>query len=802
MSVAAAGPLRVWLLSLGLALLAGLTTWGLHIESSPEATGLLFWSALALGFFIAEASVVHVTIGRQAHSFAFSEVPLVLGLFFCSPTALIVVRLVGTSLSLFLVRRQSPVKASFNLAQYWLGAAVAVGIWQVAEPWDDSIAAVCATTASAVVSALCVSWVMRLVGERPTQGVLLRSTTTGIIVAFTNTAFAIVLIDVMRTDWRNLWAVAVLAGFLVQAQRSHVRLQKRHDALQRLNDFTRQVGSNLKVAVTAEDIVSGTSAAMDDVDVSLELVDEPLDDEVLVDADLLAGGATPPRAPWRRPERPAQLETPLVAHGRVVGRLTVAPAAPTRVLGRDDASLLTALGQHAGVAFTNGQLTEELRAQLAENAHQATHDPLTGMANRVLFARAVDERLEQTNELSVLLLDLDRFKDVNDTLGHAAGDALLRDVGERLRAVLPDAACIARLGGDEFAVLLHTGDAREAARMGEMAREALLYPLEVSSVPLCVDASVGVAVAPADGDNCDDLLRRADVAMYVAKDGRGAVEIYRPDIDHNDTGRLSILGDLRRGIEERRLVVYYQPKIELASGIARSVEALVRWDDPVRGLVYPDEFIPLAERTGVINTLTDYVLDRALRQCHEWLEAGLDIGVSVNLSPRVLRDTGFPDRLAAVLRETQVPAARLTLEITESAIMTDIAHTVDMLWRLRRSGVRLSIDDLGVGQSSLAYLKKLPVDEVKIDKSFVFNMADDEQDDAIVCAVVGLAHRLKMSVVAEGVESERARDRLAEIGCDVAQGYLYSRAVTGPALTAWLGAEAQVAARRQLRVAR
>jgi EAL domain-containing protein (putative c-di-GMP-specific phosphodiesterase class I) len=261
-------------------------------------------------------------------------------------------------------------------------------------------------------------------------------------------------------------------------------------------------------------------------------------------------------------------------------------------------------------------------------------------------------------------------------------------------------------------------------------------------------------------------------------------------------------------VQKDQLFLHYQPKVSLVDGNAHgraSVEALVRWNHPVRGLVAPDDFIGIAEQTGVIVALTDWVLTRSLTECRRWLDSGLDMSIAVNISPRVLRDATFPDRLAEMLATHRVPAARLTLEITESAIMDDVEHTVDVLWQLRKAGVRLSIDDLGIGQSSLAYLKRLPVHEVKIDKSFVLNMADDQDDDAIVCMVVGLAHRLRLSVVAEGVETVHARERLVEIGCDVAQGYWYSRPLASADVAPWFAGRADLgrptAGKPQLRVA-
>jgi diguanylate cyclase (GGDEF)-like protein len=625
-----------------------------------------------------------------------------------------------------------------------------------------------------------------------------RTLAAGTVTGAANTSFVLVSAAVVRIDWRGIWAVLLLAAFLTVAQRSHLRLQKRHGALERLNGAARRLGRDLQADAIAQEIVTGAAAALNAATARLQLLPNGELPAVTLTFDGQTVTSEPTRtAPdgggWdegrRRSER---ITAPLQAHGKVLGYLSVtgSPAVPT--FGEDEQHLLNTLAQHASTALTNGRLADQLRVQVADNEHQATHDLLTGLANRLMFERAVDAMLGSSRKLAVLLFDLDRFKEVNDTLGHAAGDALLRDVGERLRVAVPQALCIARLGGDEFTILLTNADAAAASAAARCARAALLNPVELNCVPVSVDASIGIALAPAHGESCDELLRHADVAMYAAKDGRHGVVVYDPKYDDNDASRLGMVAELRDAVANDQLFLHYQPKVSLTgadSGKA-SVEALVRWNHPVRGFMPPDDFIGVAEQTGVIVALTDWVLDRSLGQCRRWLDGGLDMSIAVNISPRVLRDATFPERLDALLAAHRVPAARLTLEITESAIMDDIEHVIDVLWQLRKSGVRLSIDDLGVGQSSLAYLKRLPVHEVKIDKSFVFNMADDQDDDAIVCAVVGLAHRLRLSVVAEGVETVHARDRLVEIGCDVAQGYWYSRPLAAPDVTPWFAGRA------------
>jgi diguanylate cyclase (GGDEF)-like protein len=789
----------------------------LRLPAPAGDTGLLALVGLVAGFAVAEACVAHLSVGRQAHSFAFSEIPFIVGLFAFAPDRLLLARLVGTAVALLVIRRQAVVKAGFNLAQYALGSLVAIAVWHAVTgshpgPAREAVGALAATLAMSVLSGLALHVVLTAIGTPQRPGATLRAIVTGLVTSAANTSLALVAIDITRVDWSLLWAVGVIAGFLALAQRSHVLLQRRHDLLQRLNSASRALGEDLHAPSIAEQMLGGAVNLLDGVAAELELAGADGTAGTVVRYD----GGSPSPVTGETAELPRarrlrlhggrrRLTVPLTAHGQVLGRLTVEANPALQGFGADEADLLDALAQHAGAALANGQLADQLRDQLAENSYLATHDPLTGLANRVRFEQSTAALLGAGRPAAVLLFDLDRFKDVNDTLGHAAGDALLRDIGRRLSAAVPAAACIARFGGDEFAVLLQTGRADEAVAAAQAARTVLLQPVDVRSVPVSVDASVGIAMAPEHGGGCDDLLRHADIAMYVAKQGRGAVEVYRPEIDHHDAARLSLVSDLRAAIENRQLDVAYQPKVALTPDhTGCSVEALVRWVHPTRGSVPPDVFIPVAEQTPIILDLTDYVLDSALRQCRTWLDDGLDMSVAVNVSPRVLRDPGFPDRLVGLLARHRIPAPRLILEITESAVMADIGHAVEMLWTLRRAGVRLAVDDLGVGHSSLAYLKRLPVHEVKIDKSFVMTMTDDPADDAIVCAVIGLAHRLGLSVVAEGVETRLARDRLAEIGCDVAQGYWYSRPVPAAEIRPFFLQQADTADRTvaPLRVAR
>ena len=465
------------------------------------------------------------------------------------------------------------------------------------------------------------------------------------------------------------------------------------------------------------------------------------------------------------------------------------------------AGVLTALGLatwSAGVAYraatreaVAGRLAAERAGERLE--HAATHDDLTGLANRTLLHRHLDAALAERAPVALLLLDLDRFKEVNDTLGHRYGDELLRQVGRRMAGVLRAGDLVARLGGDEFAVLLPGADEHAAARIAGRLRDALQEPFALEEALVAVDASIGAALSPRHAVTGDLLLQLADVAMYEAKGQGTGFAVYAPALSHTTADALALLAELRGAITRRELVVEYQPKVRTGDGAPVGMEALVRWDHPFRGRIAPDVFIPLAERSGFIHPLTAFVLDTALEQCRQWRAAGLDLSVSVNLSARNLVQEDLPGQVCAALTRAGLPADALELEITESFLMVDLLRSRERLVDLRALGVRLAIDDFGTGLSSLAYLKNLPVDVLKIDKSFVSGMLGDVTDTLIVRAVVDLAASLGLETVAEGVEDAATLCRLAELGCSYAQGYVISRPMPAGQVAAWcLGARAAV----------
>ncbi|TML92045.1 MAG: EAL domain-containing protein [Actinobacteria bacterium] len=427
---------------------------------------------------------------------------------------------------------------------------------------------------------------------------------------------------------------------------------------------------------------------------------------------------------------------------------------------------------------------------VTDRRHQALHDMLTGLPNRASLA----ERLRQSiawgrardAQWALLLLDVDRFREVNDTFGHHNGDKLLREIGARVSGMLGERDVVARLGGDEFAVLWEVEDEAGVLAFAARVLDELRRPVAVEGMTLCVDASIGVVFVSDNDDDLDDLLARADVAMYVAKTTHSGCELYDMNRDQSSVGRTAMAGELRRALDGRELIVHYQPKVELATGRVIGAEALVRWQHPRHGLVLPDKFVPVAEQTGLIDALSRYVLAAALGECRRWREAGFDMGVAVNLSTRNLVDVSLPDDVRLLLAEAEIAPASLDLEITESALLADPLRAADVVRRLSALGVRIAIDDFGTGYSSLAHLRRLLVSEIKIDKSFVTTMAANADDAIIVRSTIELAHSLGLRVVAEGIESKVVCEQLRALGCDIGQGYYLGPPVASAELMDWL----------------
>ena len=438
----------------------------------------------------------------------------------------------------------------------------------------------------------------------------------------------------------------------------------------------------------------------------------------------------------------------------------------------------------------------KMRTAIAEREeqirYQATHDALTTLPNRTLFLDRLRQSIVAAKRdgeiVGMLMMDLDRFKEINDTLGHHFGDLLLNEIGRRLSHALRESDSIARFGGDEFAVAFRPRDPSRVTDVAQRISKVLEAPFVLGEISIEVKASIGIALYPVHAGDADTLMKRADIAMYDAKKSHSPFAIYEAGRDEHSLRRLTILSELRHAISREELDLHYQPKIHIARGRALHAEALVRWQHPTHGRIAPDEFIPLAEQSGNISIITRYVLRKAIRDCAEWNASGLDVTVAINLSALDLYDAELPTFISGLLGEVSLPPSKLVLEITESAVMRDPAYAQRILSDLKRRGIALAIDDFGTGYSSLAHLKRLPVDELKIDKSFVMNLGDDSSRDDIVIvrSTIELGHNMGLKVIAEGVENAAAWQTLATLGCDMAQGYFVSRPLPANEFRDWM----------------
>jgi diguanylate cyclase (GGDEF)-like protein/PAS domain S-box-containing protein len=429
--------------------------------------------------------------------------------------------------------------------------------------------------------------------------------------------------------------------------------------------------------------------------------------------------------------------------------------------------------------------------QLLLLRHQAMHDVLTDLPNRILLFERLEKALEtarvEKTLVALLLMDLDRFKDVNDTFGHHFGDVLLKQVAQRLRNQLQPNDTVARLGGDEFAIVLTApADTKVVANAARRILDTLQQPFVVEAQVLEVGASIGIVVYPTHGTDARTLLRFADVAMYAAKEANAGYSFHDQTLESRTPDQLSLVVEMRSAIERDEFELYYQPKLHLRSGLMTRAEVLLRWNHPTRGRLLPASFVPIAERTGLIKPMTDWILDRTLAQCREWHDSGAPVHVAVNISAKSLQEQTLPAKIQAALEKWRIDPRFLKIEITESSIMADPAHALAIMSMLQSMGLRLSIDDFGTGYSSLTSLRQLPTDEIKIDKSFVIGMSESDADAAIVRTMVDLAHNLGKQVCAEGVEDEATWQRLSDMGCDLAQGFWISRPLPAAQFMRWL----------------
>ncbi|MEO6713625.1 MAG: EAL domain-containing protein [Mycobacteriales bacterium] len=795
----------------------------LSAVAAPLGGPLLKWWLLAALFCAAEICCVHVHFRKNAQSFSMSELPLLLGLLFAAPGALILGQAVGC-LAALVRRRQRPLKIAFNITQFTFSTSLAIltfnaiiGTTSALGPrawFAASAASLVYATAVVVLVVLAVS----LSEGRPSAqdiSVVFSMALTGAIV---NVSLGLVAATVLRYEPAAAWLLLVPAAGMFLAYRAYTREREKHESLEFLYHSARILNETPEFEQAVLTLLTQARTMFRAETAAIALL-PPDDESVVMRSAVSADGAVslmeavPSGSLQALFDRFAAGESSLLIHSPAPPELeafltssgldeamVAALRGETRVVGliilgnrlgdvesfdHQDIRLFETLANHASIALENGRLgqslasLQELERQLK---HQAYHDPLTGLANRALFAERVKvalARIEvEPRVCGVLFIDLDDFKTVNDTLGHDAGDQLLIAVAQRVSGCLRPGDTGARLGGDEFAVLLEDiAGPEDAARVAARVTHSLRLPVQVAGQSVLVRASVGIATS-LDVRAADELLRNADLAMYMAKaDGKGRFKVFEPSMRAAVVRRHEMKSDLQLAAARGDFSVHYQPFHDLVSGRLVATEALVRWNCPDRGMVYPDSFISLAEETGLIISIGRYVLQEACRQGAIWQDLFPDepMSMSVNLSPVQFQQAGLVSMVANSLTASGLRSSSLILEITESVMLQDSEFTIGVLNELRALGVRIAMDDFGTGYSSLSYLRRLPIDILKIAKPFVDGIGEDPAVSAFAQAIVGLGRTLNMQTLAEGIEHPWQARELQALGCELGQGYFFAR---------------------------
>ena len=782
------------------------------------------WWLMVPAFAVSELFAAHLRVGRSAFTISFGHIPLVIGLCLLDPIGFLLASLLGSAFTLLVHRRQRGLKLLFNVGLWSFEAALAVTLYGLfvggAEP--SSLRSILVAYGTIIVTdqltALAVTVVISLNEGRFDKDSVREALTWGLLVAVGNTSVGLLFVVLLERQAMALPLLAVVLGMLLLSYRAYEQLHYTHEQLERHHGFAQSLVREHDLSSIIEEVLDRTRELLQSEAAELHLAGRIYRSTSMGSAAtkapsiataywldrLRGGGAVLLAQGTKDPHERALLAEAGVRDAAaapvssgddtdgvlvVMERMGEVASFTTR-----DLRALETFAHQASVALDNGRLVDQLRREAADRAFEAMHDPLTGLPNRRKFLQTVEEALRSDTVVAVLLLDLDRFKDVNDALGHSVGDELLEVVAQRLRASLPDELLVARLGGDEFAVLVPRNATPDSvAATVQRVRAALTDIVHVRDVKLHMEASIGSAVSPQDSQDAEGLLQRADVAMYRAKGQRTGYEPYRAALDLSSSERLALYTELRRAVFEGLLQVHFQPCVHPLTGQVLSAEALARWDHPTLGNIGPDEFIPLAEGSGLIGPLTMLVLERSLSELTRLRSQGLLSKMAVNLSPRVLLDEDLPARVESLLHASGVPADALTLEVTETAVMADPAKALRVLEALHAVGVVLSIDDFGTGQSSLSYLKRLPVGEVKIDQSFIRNLSEGADDAVIVLSTIELAHQLGLTVVAEGVEDAHTFELLGLWGCDAAQGFYMCKPLPGEQFGVWLRSRAGTA---------
>jgi diguanylate cyclase (GGDEF)-like protein len=810
-------PVRLWALSGAIgAALAGLAGLGFPRLDQPPG-GSLPLVLLAVGFFAAEAWVVHVHLNREGHTLSLTGIPLTVGLLTAAPWPLLAALLAGSATAVTLVRRQPPLKAVFNVSQLALSGATAIVVFGVLAPagfgphvWAAAVAAACA---HALVGVALVSVAVRIAEGATPRGKHLRVVLLALLGAVGTTTLTIAGYRLVQTDLLASLLVVVPAALLVAAFRGYTKTRSRHEHLEFLYDSMRKVQGADGFRGAAEQLLQQLAQMLraDFVELlflggrsrdgELQVVtrhhDELVDEIRAIGGEerlVLVHAALSKRSVLlARGHKPHPVDRYLADHGlrdamivplrgeeRELGAIVVGNrvnGAPS--FSAEDSRLFETFAAHAAVLLENDHLErslETLTKMEAKLRHQAYHDALTGLANREAFIEATNEALAgNQGSLVILFVDLDDFKTTNDSLGHAAGDALLRVAGQRVSSCLRAGDLAARLGGDEFAVLLHGARLDDAQEISRRIEVRLAEPVQLEGHECSLRGSIGIALAEGHV-TAETLLREADLAMYAAKEASNRSHaVSHREMQQRVRTRHSLAAALAHSLDRDEIVVAYQPVVALETGRVSGFEALVRWDRGADGVLGPGQFLDVAEETGMIAHLGRFVLADACRRAAHWQRLDPGLSVSVNLSAAELRDATLRHEIKTILGATGLEPSHLTIEVTEATAMIDAEATHMLLTRLREIGVRIALDDFGTGYSSLSYLESMPLDLLKVPKELVAGLRGDRPRTVILGAIHALAHSLGLGLIAEGVEQEEQATRLRELGYAEAQGFLLAR---------------------------
>ena len=818
----------VWLLNLFLAGAAGAGyAFGVrHLPAFPSQSLHIAWPILALAFCLVEIQVIHLRFRAEAHSISVNELPLVLGLIFTSPTGLILAQVAGAALALAFHRRQAPVKLAFNLSNLALQTVLALVVFHALVGGHDPTGVVgwgAALAATVTCAALALANIVGAIVLSQARVQVRQATETfalGLAATFTTTNLGVIAASLLATKLYLVAPLVVLTAVLVVAYQAYAGERARRDSLEFLFRASQVTQSSRDLDEIFVELLEHTRA-MFHADVAEVVMFAEGDGQRLVRTTV--GLAPEPEvmvsteSPLTRPAIEAaadsagvvldwRTQTDGVTGNAMVARLAgedralgvLVAANPKRVVSpfnRDHLRLFQTLANHVTLTLENGDLERsitQLRELERQLSYKAFHDPLTTLANRALFRTKLQESIDRgTPGLAVLFIDLDDFKTVNDTLGHAAGDRLLTVVGERIGQCARVQDLAARLGGDEFAILLEGVGHEEAARVALRVLTTVRAPIEMEDRTVSIQTSVGVAVIDHHSRDADEFMRNADIAMYTAKrNGKGCYEFFQPEMSAAVMLRHQLKQDLKRAADHDEFENHYQTMVDLRTREVVAVEALVRWNHPWAGLITPEEFIPLAEETGAIVGLGRHVLMNACRDAAAWRFFNPELCVSVNLSACQLESDELIGDVRDALADAGLPPEALIVEITETMAMGNVDAVIEQLQALKDLGVQIAMDDFGTGYSSLAQIRRLPIDIVKIPKPFLDQITEKTESLDLVHAITRLTQTLGLGVVAEGIEEQQQYERLQELPCAVGQGFFFSRPVPAHFMTQLLAAEA------------